>query len=443
MDFLNLARLRNVFSPTNPIGNPNAPIYGNDLPQQGGITGSLPTRPGDRPVNMDNSALGDSNDIADIMAGIFHPDNTYSTMYKTALDSMPQRTAPTKTRKVLGFIAGLGDKGPEKEEQVLYGDYHRNLGDWEERMKYLQPAMNYERYENSNDRSAAYQTAQSVLRERDIKRKETADAKTAEARDYANQIRAQVAKGGQFIADDKTHQGYMVYKDGTKVPIDITKLSPLEIEEFKQQGRMELANTNNAARMDIANTNNASREDIANLRNDLQMELLKSRYELMGQNKWSNPVQAFDKDNKPLPFLISTNGVTGEVKKIALDDAVIRTTSPGSGGKGAAAQSETQKAAGITNRARQIASNNPDWSKYIKFDTQGRFTGITRPGLVFGPNKELHDKIYQAVYGEPFTATPLKDNPGDKPKVGDTKTFPNGKVGKFDGKGWALVEEKK
>jgi len=153
-DFMNLLRLKHIFAPDHPIGN--------DLPSQGGITGNLP--------RIDFSGKSD-NDLLD-----YTPQHDYSDLYRKELDQMPIRKEPGKLRRVFGAMAGLGENGPQNQEMVKYGSYNRQLGDWENRIKAIQPGMTAERYENANERMLAQSSASDVLRSRDITRKENTDA---------------------------------------------------------------------------------------------------------------------------------------------------------------------------------------------------------------------------------------------------------------------------
>jgi len=255
---------------------------------------------------------------------------------------------------------------------------------------------------------------------------------------------------------------YAISADGTqtrKTEVKSGELSDSEKIRLQLDSSLQQIDARGDIQKDINNADNATRAEIAALSRETQSELIRLRSELQGQNKWSPPVQAFDKDGKPLPFMISANGVSGESKKIPLDDGTVtRTTPPGSGGSSGGTQSETQKSAGITNKAQQVATSNPEWAKYIKFSGTGssrRFTGITTSGLVFGPKQDVYNQIYQAVYGEPFTATSVggrtsdrsqatpetKVNPTTPPPIEQRKKgmkfkWPNGNEGEWDGTKW-------
>lgn len=427
-----------------------------------------PSRTESPVVNAPTAQGQEGGNIQDLINQLYTPDSRFSDEYRTHLSRMPTRENPRFLNKLVASLYGAaGDF--EGVNRSLYPGYTRDMEEWETRRRALEPAMTYERYQNTNERSSAYQTASNVLRERSIANQEELGRRAADARDYANQIRALVAQGGQIVEDEKTGQTFLVYRDGRKVPLDINKIPPLELEALKQSNRVASEDQRQDNRVEIENMRAATRSEIAALSLANQAELATLRAQLAGQNKWSNPVQAFDKDNKPLPFLISTNGVTGEVKKIPLDDAVIRTTSPGSGGDSEATQSETQKAAGISNKALQLANSNPQWAKYIRFSGTGasrRFIGITRPGMFFGPDQATYNSIFQAIYGrEPYTAAPgitggnqnvqprsntptTNTNRPNRPTVGRVRVKgPNNQVGTVSAEdakrlpeGWSIVE---
>lgn len=436
-----ILRLNNIFGPH--PSDQSGPTLSDNMPGSPMVMNAAPA-PMQNQAPSTNQQPDANQSVGDLLQSLYTPEHTYSDMYKADIDAMPQRKKPSIKAKIAASLVGMG--GNIKEvDSVLNGKYNEELSDWLTKTKALEPAMTYERYGNTNDRTNAYQTASTVLRERDLARKEKDSAFNQDITNKKLALQAITAQGWKL----KTGKDGYIYSissasgEQKNTGVKSGELSDLDKIQLKLDADEKMEDKRQENRLGLEDARQMNREEINNLRNDVQVELMKQRYELMGQNKWSNPVQAFDKDGKSLPFMISVNGVTGESKQIPIDDARTRVIPPGSGGSSSTTQSETQKAAGITNKARQIASNNPAWAKYIKFDNSGRFTGITRPGLIFGPKEDVHNQIYQAIYGEPFTATPVKlnENPSNQPKVGDIKTFPNGKKGKFDGKGWALVEE--
>lgn len=445
-------RMNKLFAPDTPIeGGYDKPTY-----VQPGST----ITPGDEVRGIDNrlgsitmgrnAAMGsnpyDDSDIGKLMNTLYSPEHRYSDLYEQELNKMPQRTKPSTGRKIVATLAGMGG-GVKAADQVLDAPYNEALGDWEAKMKYLSPGMTYERYANSNERSNAYQTAQAILRERGLQQSALKNQQIYETQQKKLALQSMVAQGWKLKTSD---DGY-IYRiasvpgsqpENTGVRSD--ELSDYEKIQMRIDAADALEDKRQGNRLELEHAQAADRTDLTNLRADIQGQLQQMRYDLMGQNRWSNPVQAFDKDGKPLPYALSINGVTGEAKKIDLNDARMRVIPPGSGGSGNV-QTETQKAAGISNRARQVKAENTDWGKYIKFDKSGRFTQITRPGYLFGPDQQTYEKIYEKIYQEPFTAQPAETlkNQGNAatPKVGDVKTFPNGKKGKWDGRGWALIQD--
>src|SRR5687767_4989810 len=110
-------RLRNLF------GQPE--MIGNDLPSQGGITGTLPpppdmfgensknpfegifsqppvTAPAQEPVIAPTG--GGMSDIASRMSQIYSPETMATDRYNTLVDEMPQRNNPGMLRKIASVM---------------------------------------------------------------------------------------------------------------------------------------------------------------------------------------------------------------------------------------------------------------------------------------------------------------------------------------------------
>src|SRR5688572_29014276 len=329
-----------IFSGNQPIDQPRNRMAGSFEsgfdpskiynPASGGNNAAMTGQQADRPVMQ--------SDIVGLINSLYTPEKTYTDMYEKTLSERPERNKPGIGRKIaasaLGFFGGV----PAAEEH-MYGGYNRKMRDWHDRMEALEPGLTAEKNTNANNRQLALSTATAALNERkqeEVERKNRA----------SEQLGALKAQGWQL----KTGEDGFVYAvsavtgESKKTNVKSGDLSDAEkirlqldsaLTQIQARGEIQTSinDADNATRIAVENANRASREEIAALRADVQSQLLQQRYELAGQNKWSTPVQAFDKDGKPLPFMLSTNGVTGEVKKIQLDEGVVtRVTPPGSGG---------------------------------------------------------------------------------------------------------------
>ena len=255
MDFLNYGgRLRDAFAPKNPIP-PYRPM--DEIPRPTGIYDNSPhplpklfETPNIRET-YERDALGRSqnDDILSAYERLYTPQHQYSDLYQKAIEEMPQREEPGKLRRVFGFMAGLGQGGPEAQERVKYAPYYRKIGDWNERIKALQPGMTAERAENVNERMLLQSAFSNLLRDKEIERKADLDRENTRIKDERAQAYAANLKFKQdnpdwdFVAIPGGNYQWIPPRPGMGNPVDSGMKSGSigKIEEMNMQQKNALA----------------------------------------------------------------------------------------------------------------------------------------------------------------------------------------------------------
>src|SRR5574338_457948 len=105
-NILQLLRLHSIFAPQTPIGN--------DLPEQGGITGNMTFE--DAPLDM---------------ADLYHPQTAMQDRMSQLLGEFPERETPGTLKKIFASLAGAAG-GPDAADRFMYGPYYERLKDWKE-----------------------------------------------------------------------------------------------------------------------------------------------------------------------------------------------------------------------------------------------------------------------------------------------------------------------
>lgn len=393
IDFLNNLRIRNLFDPSMrqdqmPIV-PNANIGIPDIDQQM----KMPMQPMQAPIAQDPMSH---------FKELYTPDTAMSNMYTDTLAQQPHREDPGMFRKIVASMVGLKD-GPAGATKVLDMPFDRNMKDWTERIKALQPGMQYEKYANSNERLAAQNVVTAEGNAAKLKlQQETEANKNAIAQKKIELAQFKQKNPTWKLVESAGGNYHLVNPtDPNAKPVDTGiptgSLSDMEKLDFGQANALERIGAQGDQTRETEGVRQQNRLELEGLRNDVRVEIANLRTSLQGQNKWTNPVQALDKDGKPLPYMITTNGATGDIKRIPLNDNELVNPKPG--------QNNTQAAVGLANKARAVAAEHPEWAKYIKIDKDR--VDLTAPGRLFGPSKEMHDQIYNAIYG---TSAPTVNN---------------------------------
>lgn len=407
-NFLESLRLKNLFGPDNMVG------MGNDLPQQGGIMGNIgagasadPFAPKSSPFEgifgnenpatraVGPTALGGGpqapssnglDDIATRMNSMYTPETKASDRYNNMIDTMPVRNKPGMLRKIASVAAGIGG-GPEMFDMAMYGNYNNEMKDWKEKAGPAREAATLERQSNVNERTLAYQTIASQLREDAIKAKETNDER-----------RISIAQQRADVYSFKAQNPDMKF-DFTGPTIKV--INPRN-GEIKDSG-WSTGNMSDADKMALGHSDRlseiAARGDEARLTQD--------------------------------------EGHEDTLDEIAARGDEARTTrATPSGATGAKGELPTQTRVRQFNAARELANTRPDLKPFIKVGNPGSsdFT-ITPPSVSKiwgrqGPTMEQYAEIQKMVYGAGGGKSATNQGPGIvtkkrtvKSKVtGETKT---------------------
>lgn len=363
------------------------PPKGNDLPEQGGITGQLPMPQAGNIDQFDMSSVPQAsiqigpqseeiNALPDIdyhkrMLELYKPEHTDSDRLNEIVSRMPQRNKPGIMRKIAAGLSGLtGDM--RNVDRALYGPYYNQIADWKEQYEPAKDLAQEERLGNNNLRMMANsmlsqemsdrrfeQTAarHKVLQGNSDRRLDQGDTKIDQGQqriDLATKgfdLKKELAEGGQVITDNKTGNTYLMNRKG--------ELSELPFDQLSFEDK-EIIKANQSIRAANAKPKSTG----ANQRDRLQLKV---------NADGTHTVINLDKEvSKP----VKTE--TGEMSK--------------------APTTELDRNRALSAKALQVKSSNPDWEKWITFDKTGKnFTGIKDKSWLGDP--DTYKKIYQAIYG--------------------------------------------
>jgi hypothetical protein len=372
----------------------------------------IPQRRTVNPLSLDALSDESANDpLASLMN--FEPETRANEEFTNLLHSFPTREKPRFITRLMTALS----QNPALAEKAQYKDFYRNLEDWKNKIVPFQQAADNETNQNVNRRLIAGNIATARYKQDDLSRKitegeqrNTATLRRLDIAEYANTIKAQVAKGG-VITPDIDGSLHMVYKDGTKIPLDMSKITPEMLEDIKHTNRLSEID----ARGDESRATGAA-------------------------NARGNIYQSKDVDGNPGP-VFSINPVDNTVEIV--DDATLAgmnltpiSRPPGTGNQ-PKPQSASDRQKEVVNNANQVKAAHPEWSEFITVGRNG--VVISKPGVKgkfsFGkkPDQKTYDSIYNAIYG--------------KSSVKDTSIAPIAPAGwKYvpkAGGGWTAVEDKK
>ena len=439
MDWLQNLRLQNIFQPQSMLGN--------DLPSQGGITGTLPpppsivpqvqpfgepkpmfeTPPMDMPqVNAFEQPQAPTpnvglSDVARRMQQYYTPDEDMSNRMEGMLNEFPTReqNKPGWLRKIgAGLVAGT-TRNAAAGREILDRPYDRKLKDWQNKFDPTHKAATLERQQNVNERTLAYQTIAAEIRE------EAATAKAAndEKRSQIAQQRANVyefkaknpghrivsPKGGFVTAIDPISGKATIVTDSLGKPIPTGTLSDEDMQNLQHDNRTEEIKSRGDQTVRAENVRQEGRETI------------------QSQKGWS--IATIPDPNDPTKQIgVRVNAETGEVKPITLGGKSVGPVTKPSTGKGSE-ESSTQKKVREFLAARQLVNTMPELKKWIKFNGVNDFRIVPPGGPTFGgwgtssgPTQEEYNMMHEAVYGIPAPNQPLASHtPSNAPRAGVTK----------------------
>ncbi len=311
------------------------------------------------------------------------PEHAYVDRLNQHIDAMPQRQPPSMLRKIVASVAGLqGPSAAEQQERIMYGDYGRQLGDWQTKLNPLVQAANFERQANSNERMMANQIVSGEMRDRSLQRQLARDktlekqgnerisqsARRVEQADERIKIAEAAAKGGTIDWGSNT----IVYKDGTTAKINADLFTTQEKMELQQKYAKERITQQNESKP-----------------NRVRTEVID------------------DPDNPGKRILVTVDLDTQEVKPATFK----RDTGEKARVTPTVRTEETQanKDRVITARALRIRAQDPVLGRYVTIKN-GRFEGIIKPGWISGPSADNYRKLYKLIYGEDPTDIPQGTN---------------------------------
>jgi hypothetical protein len=342
---------------------------------------------------------------------IYQPDTRATDAFMQLMREIPQRDKPTLSRRILAGLTTLGPEGVQGGERVLYGEHARRMQDFGVRADLLKDLAQSERAANVNERLLASQILRQDIADRRLAETERAHRATEENREKRYQL-------SQFLANNPNHQ-IRVDESGEFIAFNPKNPSQPVVRTGIKSGEMS-----DIERLGM--TIGGQRE-----RQESQQEFIRQMEEIRRQN-------------------------AEEMARLREELRRDRPLSPQD------VQAEQD------NIMRRLAAN-PEYKPFFIPDPS-RSSGYTlrrrRAGLT-GPTQEELDRIYnelgRQIYGSAFqgigtTSTTTEQTvPSQKPsvrsqgpgpgpvtpKIGDTRTFPNGNVGRWDGNGWVLVGRSK
>lgn len=391
-NFLEYLRQQNIF------GVP--PLMGNDLPQQGGITGRMSLPPGPNTMmdvmgaadptqfmpppqfdadtsylaNLNQPTFGSMNinrppssemDINQFtqpipnpdemnagqrMGELYNPKTEATDRFNELARQYPQAKDPSWLRRIGSMVVDY-TKGGRAGQEFYERPHTQAVEDWKNQVSPAYQAASLERYENVNQRTTAYNQISAELREKAQQAKERNDERNAQIRQQRADVYAfkathpnwkiMMPKGGNIIAiNPQTGESH-----DTGIPTG----SMTDLDRINLQGEQRLDQ--------IAATGEETRET-----------------EQTRQAGREAAIRARGEENRKT-----------------------RETVPG--GIGGRDESSTQAKAGQYIRARQIANSSPTLSRFIKLSSGNEFT-VIKPNERGGPTPQQYSDIINTIYGK-------------------------------------------
>jgi hypothetical protein len=292
------------------------------------------------------------------------------------LKAYPERGPVSNWRKLGAAIAGMGSNDPINTTRDYINFHHDNkLKDWAVKGSAVQQAANTERLTNQsmmqqliNER----RMEETERKNREIEALNREKLEVTQQRADTSQHRADtyraISRGGQMITDEAGNT-FVAFKDGSSVPVNINQFSTKELEELRNKNRLgQIAATGSEARK------------TADVRGDNTIEAIRARGD-------ESVEQIRERGNQTRQTATTRQVATG---------VAFRNETP------------QQKAARLTNVAREIISRKPELAPYIQFDEQGRFlrtqlpegsSGFLGYGVKPGGDKKILEDINNTLFG--------------------------------------------
>lgn len=346
-----------------PVVSPGSDPYSNI--SFGPSTMGAPTPPS---PDMTTQTSDDSTtDIGARMGQLYTPHTAAMDRMSQMIDQYPKREdyKPSVMRRIGAALTMFGRGGPNMAEQVMDKPFSEALTDWQNRMKPMETAAGIERYQNTNERMAAYQTVANELRQRAQDLKAKNDTENAAIREHrANIYEYKALHPGMKLAFPK---------GGNVMAID--------------SGTGETHDTG-------IPTGSMTELDKMNLQYEEQMKEIGARG--AEQRKTEGVKEGFRQSD------IAARGTQArETKRVV----------SGAGGKGEKPETPTQTRVRQFNAARELYNSRPELRPFIKLGTPSNndFT-ISPPGESriwghTGPTSDQYQEIQNKIYGNKVAPT--------------------------------------
>lgn len=447
-DLMSFLRLKNIF------GQP--PIVGNDLPSQGGFSGSMETpefsdmfSPKQDPYG--NIAIGPKTRAIPAMAlpaqespdmgfdpsarmhELYTPEMGASERFNSLIDKYPDREnyKPSVLRRIgAGLVGAFGSRGPEQGINFRNAPYNNALSDWKTQMGPAQQAAALERQTNANNRQLATSTVNEELTNRRIDEKSKIDDRNAKIREDRAEVYRLKSLGPNYKFDFKGPKVIVTDSSTGKVQVtdvDTGSLSDTDKMALQQDNAMEQIGARGDQARQTENVRQGNRESLQETRG------------------WGQPVNITDPNDPTKQIAVSINQITGEVKKISLDNQNIGDIHKPGTDKGGVMEPPTQTKIRQFNAARQIKTSDPQLGAYITIGPGSGDFSVRPPGGFRGPTQEQYDKIVGSIYGQgmPAINQPTRTGATPAPKIIRQRSPSTGQIreSKDGGKTWQVVSK--
>jgi hypothetical protein len=290
------------------------------------------------------------------MRELYQPQNDASQRFDEMIKQYPQEDNPSWLRRIGAMIVDY-TKGSNRAEQFYHEPYNKKVTEWKDKIGPAQQAANLERYENVNQRTMAYQQMQTELRE-----------KVQIAKEKNDEVKAKILQQRTDIYAFKAlHPDWKIVmtKGG-----NVMMINP-QTQEVHDTG----IPTGSMSEMDKIT---------------------------LGQEQALERIAATGEEAR------TTEGVrqAGRETLVGMRGKEARATKGVASGSASKDLTPSAVKTDRYNKAMAIRNSNPELAKYIKLGSAGDFTVVpsVKPSWygigARGPTPEQHKQIIAAIYGK-------------------------------------------
>lgn len=452
-NFFPSLRLKSIFDP----------MLGNDLPQQGGITGNLPLPPqlsqggifgpqsdlpdfmGPTPAPsplfnpepmdvmkpgvslsqpMQPPGMGDR--VAQEMARLYTPETAATNKFNEMLGNYPDREQykPSMLRRIGSALTAVGGSfdgrggfrmNPNAMEagmNLLNEPFNKKLTDWKNQIGPAYQSASLERQNNANERTMAYQTISQQLRaEADEQRalKNERDAAIRQQRADVYEFKARNPNLKLIMTKGGNVQAFNPLTGETKdTGIPTGSLTEADKLSLQQEHALERIQETGGQQRQTETLRQTGRQDIAETRG------------------WK-PYEETLADGTKRTFMY--NEITGETRDKAPGGTPQGATPVKPGGNTTGrTELPTQTKVRQYNLARELKNTRPDLAKFIQLGPGTNEFRLTQPGKNWfnsptGPTEDQIAEIETSIYGAPISkVVPQPTRTGKEPTTGVQNT---------------------